>query len=65
MKFFETSKQYSFKKSTYVNLRWIGIIGQIVAVNFVYLILNFKFDEENTLGINKNITKGLTIPPVK
>jgi len=44
MKFFETSKQYSFKKSTYVNLRWIGIIGQIVAVNFVYLILNFKFD---------------------
>ncbi len=44
MKFFETSKQYSFKKSTYVNLRWIGIIGQLIAVNFVYLILNFKFD---------------------
>jgi len=44
MKFFETSKQYSFKKSTYINLRWIGIIGQLVAVNFVYLILNFKFD---------------------
>ena len=44
MKFFETSKQYSFKKSTYINLRWIGIIGQLVAVNFVYLILNFKFN---------------------
>jgi len=44
MEFFETSKQYSFKKSTYINLRWIGIIGQLVAVNFVYLILNFKFD---------------------
>ena len=44
MRFFETSKQYSFKKSTYVTLRWIGIIGQLVAVNFVYLILNFKFD---------------------
>ena len=44
MKFFETSKQYSFKKSTYINLRWIGIIGQLVAVNFVYLILNFNFD---------------------
>ena len=44
MKFFETSKQYSFKKSTYVTLRWIGIIGQLIAVNFVYLILNFKFD---------------------
>ncbi|MDA7686127.1 ActS/PrrB/RegB family redox-sensitive histidine kinase [Candidatus Pelagibacter sp.] len=44
MKFFETSKQYSFKKSTYINLRWIGIIGQLIAVNFVYLILNFKFN---------------------
>ena len=44
MKFFETSKNYSFKKSTYITLRWIGIIGQLIAVNFVYLILNFKFD---------------------
>ncbi len=44
MKFFETSKQYSFKKSTYINLRWIGIFGQLIAVNFVYLILNFKFN---------------------
>ena len=43
MKFFETSKQYSFKTSTYITLRWIGIIGQLIAVNFVYLILNFKF----------------------
>ncbi len=44
MKFFETSKQYSFKKSTYITLRWIGIIGQLIAVNFVYLILSFKFN---------------------
>ena len=44
MKFFETSKQYSFKTSTYITLRWIGIIGQLFAVNFVYLILNFKFN---------------------
>ena len=44
MKFFETSKQYSLKKSTYITLRWIGIVGQLIAVNFVYLILNFKFD---------------------
>jgi len=44
MKFFETSKQYSFKKSTYITLRWIGIIGQLIAVNFVYLILNFEFN---------------------
>ena len=44
MKFFETSKYHSFKKSTYINLRWIGIIGQFIAVNFVYFIFNFKFD---------------------
>ena len=24
-----------------------------------------KFDEANTLGINKKITKGFTIPPVR
>ncbi|MDC0429608.1 ActS/PrrB/RegB family redox-sensitive histidine kinase [Candidatus Pelagibacter sp.] len=44
MKFFETSKYHTFKKSTYINLRWIGIIGQLVTVNFVYFFLNFKFD---------------------
>ena len=44
MKFFETSKYHSFKKSTYITLRWIGIIGQLIAVNFVYFILNFEFD---------------------
>ena len=44
MKFFETSKHYSFKKSTYITLRWIGIIGQLVAVNYVYIFLNSEFD---------------------
>ena len=44
MKFFETSKYHSFKKSTYINLRWIGILGQLTAVNFVYFTLNFEFD---------------------
>jgi len=44
MKFFETSKYHSFKKSTYITLRWIGIIGQLIAVNFVYLFLNPSFD---------------------
>ncbi len=44
MKFFETSKYHSFKKSTYITLRWIGIIGQLIAVNFVYFILGFEFD---------------------
>jgi two-component system sensor histidine kinase RegB len=44
MEFFETSKYHFFKKSTYISLRWIGIIGQLISVNFVYLFLNFKFD---------------------
>ena len=44
MKFFETSKYHSFKKSTYITLRWIGILGQLAAVNFVYIFLNSSFD---------------------
>jgi len=44
MKFFETSKYHFFKKSTYITLRWIGIIGQLISVNFVYFFLNFNFD---------------------
>ena len=44
MKFFETSKYHSFKKSTYVSLRWIGVFGQLAVVNFVYFFLDFKFD---------------------
>ena len=44
MKFFETSKYFSLTKSTYINLRWIAIIGQLITVNFVYFILNFRFD---------------------
>ena len=44
MKFFETSKYHFFKKSTYVSLRWIGIIGQLISIYFVYFFLNFKFD---------------------
>ena len=44
MKFFETSKYHFFKKSTYISLRWIGIIGQLISVNFVYFFLNFDFN---------------------
>ncbi len=44
MKFFETSKYHFFKKSTYISLRWIGIIGQLISVFVVYFFFNFKFD---------------------
>ena len=44
MKFFETSKYFSLKKSTYINLRWIAILGQLITINSVYFIFNFKFN---------------------
>jgi len=44
MKFFETSKQYTLKKSTYINLRWIGIIGQLISIYLVYFYFNFNFN---------------------
>ena len=44
MKFFETSKYHFFKKSTYISLRWIGIIGQLTSIYFVYFFLDFKFN---------------------
>ncbi len=44
MKFFETSKYYSLKKSTYISLRWIGIIGQLLSVYIVYFYFNFDFN---------------------
>ncbi len=44
MKFFETSKYYTLKKSTYISLRWIGIIGQLISINIVYFYFNFQFN---------------------
>ena len=44
MKFFETSKYHFFKKSTYISLRWIGIIGQLISIYFVYFFLDFRFN---------------------
>ena len=44
MKFRETSKIFSLNKSTYVNLRWIAYIGQLITIFLVQFILKFKFD---------------------
>jgi len=44
MKFFETSKYFSLKKSTYINLRWIAIIGQFITINTVFFFFGFKFE---------------------
>ena len=43
MRFFETSKYHTLKKSTYITLRWIGIIGQLISIYTVYFFLNFDF----------------------
>ena len=56
MKFFETSKHHTFKKSTYISLRWIGIVGQLISVNFVYFFLNFEF---NCFALNTIIFFGI------
>ena len=44
MKFFEASNLYSLNKSTYVNLRWIAYIGQLIAILSVQFLLSFKFN---------------------
>ncbi len=44
MKFFETSKFHTLKKSTYISLRWIGIIGQLISVYIVYFFFDFDFN---------------------
>jgi len=44
MRFFKTSKYYSLNKPTYVNLRWIFYIGQIIAILTVQFFLKFKFN---------------------
>ena len=44
MEFLKTSKIYSLNKSTYINLRWIAYIGQLVAILTVQFLLKFKFD---------------------
>ena len=44
MKFFETSKYYTLKKSTYITLRWIAIIGQLVSIYVVFFYFKFDFN---------------------
>ena len=44
IKALDKSDLYSLNRSTYVNLRWIAFIGQLISIFFVQFILNFKFD---------------------
>jgi two-component system sensor histidine kinase RegB len=56
MKFFETSKYFSLKKSTYITLRWIGFSGQLLAIYTVHRLLEFEF---NFLLANLGILAGI------
>ena len=51
MKFFDNSEINTLNKSTYVNLRWIAFIGQILSIFIVQFILNFKFNYLPCLSI--------------
>ena len=44
MKFYEASDYFFLNKSTYINLRWIGIIGQLFTINLVALVFKFEFN---------------------
>ena len=44
MEFLNNSKNYSLNRKTYVNLRWIGIIGQFVTINIVAFFFKFEFN---------------------
>ena len=44
MKFFKTSGSKTFNKGTYINLRWIGILGQLIAIYVAYFFLNLNLD---------------------
>ena len=44
MELSSSSDNYLLNKNTYVNLRWIGIIGQFITINTVSFILKFEFN---------------------
>ena len=51
MKFPKNSELYTLNRSTYINLRWIAFLGQIVSILIVQFIFEFKFNYIPCLGI--------------
>ena len=43
MEFLKNSKNYSLNKKTYINLRWIAIAGQFIAINIAAFFFNYEF----------------------
>ena len=44
MRSYEASNYFFLNKSTYINLRWIAIIGQLFTINLVALVFKFEFN---------------------
>jgi len=42
-KLFESSKDFQLSKITFVNLRWVALLGQFAAVNIVKFVFQFDF----------------------
>ena len=51
MKFYENPELYTLNRSTYVNLRWIAFLGQIISILTVEFIFEFKFNYIPCIGI--------------
>ncbi len=43
MEFLNNSKNYSLNRKTYINLRWIAIIGQFTAINLATFFFKYEF----------------------
>ncbi len=43
MQFLNNSKNYSLNRKTYINLRWIAIIGQFIAINLATFLFQYDF----------------------
>ncbi len=43
MEFLNNSKNYSLNRKTYINLRWIAIAGQFIAINLATFFFQFEF----------------------
>ena len=44
MELSNNSKSLYLNKITYVNLRWIGVIGQFITINAVAFLFKFEFN---------------------
>ena len=51
MEFLKTSKNYSLKKSTYINLRWTAYFGQLITILLVQFLFEFKFNYLTCISI--------------